>query len=203
MYVVFVDQLLIHVKFINSIKDSNEIYKMLFTERLFKETCESHKQIDRHRFVKNIRDTPLDAIKYIQFNERCICEIQSTLNLTDNCLEVMLYRNIKNIPLAINSLNMKRLLQRCKEQPLYHAYMFYLGLLAGGKLLMKYIPLEYTDILQFQEDTKYLIERFKNYLNDTVVNVEEQSQFIKEVNESYVLIGKCFDEFSPIGLKTN
>jgi heme oxygenase len=116
----------------------------------------------------------------------------------------MLYRrNIENVAFTINSVNMKRLLERCKEQPLYHAYMFYLGLLAGGKLLMRYIPPEWTNILQFEEDTKYLMDRFKSYLNATIMNVEEQNKFIDEVNESYSLIEKCFDEFSPIRLQSN
>lgn len=163
---------------------------MLFTDRLFKETCDSHKQVDRHPFVKKMRENPEDAILYIQFNEKCIYEIQSTLNLKDQTLQKMLHRNVTKLS---DSLNITELLDRCKEQPLYHAYMFYLGLLAGGNLLKKYVPSDYIEILIFQEDTKYLIQRFKNYLNETILTEKDQNDFIKAVNISYSLIKECFD----------
>lgn len=168
----------------------------LFTERLFKETVQSHKQIDSHEFVKRIRENPQNALCYIRFNESCIFHLQKTLNMTDSELQNILHRKISTIPLSINSLNMKKLLQRCEEQPLCHAYMFYIGLLAGGKLLSKYIPEKYSELLLFEKDSKILIEKFKTYLNKKITTTDEQDEFIHHVNSSYALIKKCFDEFA-------
>jgi dGTP triphosphohydrolase len=165
---------------------------MIFTDKLRKDTMNTHRQVDRHVFVVEMKENKEKAIKYIKFNEKCIYEIQKTLEMKDNDLQNMLYRDIQNSCLNNNSLNMENLLERCRQHPLCHAYMFYLGLLSGGNLLRKYIPVEYTGLLDFQEEPQYVIQRFKTYLNTHVV---DQDNFINEVNASYKLIQKCFDEF--------
>ena len=57
-------------------------------------------------------------------------------------------------------------------------------------MLKRMLP-EYHEFLTYN-DSKELISNFKEYLN---YNVTEQDIFIYNVNESYKLIKKLFDEF--------
>ena len=158
----------------------------MFREKLYECTKESHKVVDRHKFVNLIRNNSEAGELYINMNKICISyiqkEIQKRLEDPDTELESFrllfgkLYKDI-DINFYVSP-NMNLLLNRCKKSPLEHAYMFILGLLFGGKLLSKYLP-DHIDFLQY-DNSKELID------HDSFINI---------VNDSYKLISEIFDEF--------
>lgn len=163
----------------------------LFTTQLYKETKPFHTIVDKHPFVQLIRKNPNAAKLYIDFNKICIHTIQQNTEPFDKSLFNRLKRNIDNndIPFDISP-NFKTLLQRCKEFPIEHSYMFYLGLMMGYKILDKYVK---DDILSYNDsEIKPLINDFKHFLNTTIDN---QKEFISTVSQSYLCINKIFDEY--------
>jgi len=165
---------------------------MLFTERLYKETKDSHREVDKHPFVEMIRTNKLAAEMYINFNKICINEIQKVLILNDNDLYDKLYKDIIIPEIYINPA-LQELLNHCKKYPLESAYQFYLGLLFGGNMLKRMISEDHHEFLT-HENSRILIKNFKQYLCDNV-NETDQQEFINNVNKSYVLIKNLFDTF--------
>lgn len=177
---------------------------MLFTDRLRHETKISHQGVDAHPFISEIRKSPNQAIKYMLFNECCIHNIQQTLDMSDNKpLESLLFRDCTSDQcmrlLYCDCPEWVELLQACRDYPMEHAYMFYLGLLAGGNMLRRYIPNSYQHLLEFGEDgtdnySRKIITEFKNYLNSKITDTISQEAFINRVQQSFQLISKCFDK---------
>jgi hypothetical protein len=160
---------------------------MEFTRKVYLETKDSHSIVDKHPFVELIKTNEKAANMYIDFNKICIKHIQKTIStVISDDLSKKLYRNCDN-KLDIECEFMTILLNRCEKFPLEHAYMFYLGLLAGGSILKKYIPKEHDEFLTF-ENSKELTKEFKHFLNDY-----NSSEFINIVKESYSLIKNVFD----------
>jgi len=170
----------------------------MFRDKLYESTKESHKVVDKHKFINLIRTNKEAGEMYINMNKICISyiqkEIQKRLEYSNSNLESFrllfgkLYKDI-NVNFYVSP-QMHLLLNRCKTYPLEHAYMFSLALLFGGKLLSKYLP-DHIDFLKY-DNSKELINEFKDYLDNNVV---EGNKFINIVNESYKLISEIFDEF--------
>lgn len=170
----------------------------MFRDRLYECTKENHKIVDRHNFVNLIRKNKKAGEIYINMNKICISyiqkEIHKRLEYPESELESFrllfgkLYKDI-DVNFYVSP-NMNKLLVRCIEYPLEHSYMFSLALLFGGNLLSKYLP-DHIDFLKY-DNSKKLINEFKDYLDNNVV---DEDGFIKIVNESYKLIGEIFDEF--------
>lgn len=170
----------------------------MFRERLYNSTKSSHKVVDRHKFVNLIKNNKQAGEMYINMNKMCIKyiqnEIQGRLQSSNSPFESFrslfdkLYKDIQ-VDCDVSQ-NMNKLLNRCKEHPLEHGYMFILGLLFGGKLLSKYLP-DHIEFLTYN-DQNVLINEFKDYLDNHVVN---ETNFINIVNDSYKLISEIFDEF--------
>ena len=164
---------------------------MSFTDKLYNETKDAHTVVDRHPFVSMIRKNKTAGEMYINFNKICIHEIQTVLKLNDKSLQTKLYREI-DIPDIFLTNTLNKLLNYCKIYPLESAYQFYLGLLFGGNMLKKMLP-EAHEFLTY-DDSKELIKEFKAYLCNNIPE-SEQDTFINNVNKSYELIKKLFDEF--------
>jgi hypothetical protein len=164
---------------------------MSFTNRLYTETKDSHTEVDRHPFVSVIRKNKLAGEMYINFNKVCIHEIQTVLQLKDKQLYSKLYKDI-DIPEIYTTQTLNELLNHCRKYPLESAYQFYLGILFGGNMLKKMLP-EHNDFLTY-ENSKQLITDLKTYLCNNVSESDQQI-FIHNVNKSYVLIKRLFDEF--------
>ena len=170
----------------------------MFRQKLYNNTKRSHKEVDRHKFVNLIRNNKDASEMYINMNKICIKhiqnEIQQRLENTESDFQSFrslfdkLYKDIK-VDCEVSS-NMNKLLNRCKEHPLEHGYMFILGLLFGGKILSKYLP-NHLEFLTYNNQNE-LIDEFKDYLDN---NVKDQNNFINIVNDSYKLISEIFDEF--------
>lgn len=168
---------------------------MSFTEKLYIETKESHKIVDKHPFVSLIRKDKLAGDIYVNFNKLCIDAIQQILNLNDKDLQTKLHRDF-DLPDVYITPTYYSLLKHCKKYPLESAYQFYLGLLFGGNMLKKMLP-EHNDFLTY-DNSKNLISDFKEYLCGNIVNIEDQQHFINNVNKSYSIIKDLFDEFYDI-----
>lgn len=168
---------------------------MSFTDILALATKDSHSHVDKHPFVSMIRKNKLAGEMYINFNKVCINEIQKVLKLKDINLQSNLHREFKvkcKVPDEVPSVILQEILIHCKTYPLESAYQFYLGLLFGGNMLKRMLP-EHNDFLTY-ENSKDLINNFKTYLCNNVDEIE-RVKFIENVNLSYKLIKKLFDEF--------
>jgi len=175
---------------------------MSFTDILALATKDSHSHVDKHPFVSMIRKNKLAGEMYINFNKVCINEIQKVLKLKDINLQSNLHREFKvpcllskssvKVPDEVPSVILREILIHCKTYPLESAYQFYLGLLFGGNMLKRMLP-EHNDFLTY-ENSKDLINNFKTYLCNNVDEIE-RIKFIENVNLSYILIKKLFDEF--------
>lgn len=177
-----------------------------FTDILALVTKDSHSHVDKHPFVSMIRKNKLAGEMYINFNKVCINEIQKVLKLKDINLQSNLHREFKvpdgkvpdgkvpdgKVPDEVQSVILQEILIHCKTYPLESAYQFYLGLLFGGNMLKRMLP-EHNDFLTY-ENSKDLINNFKTYLCNNVEEIE-RIKFIENVNLSYKLIKKLFDEF--------
>ena len=106
-------------------------------------------------------------------------------------LQSNLYREF-DLPDIYTSPDLQEILTHCKTYPLESAYQFYLGLLFGGNMLKRMLP-EHNDFLTYENSTD-LINDFKTYLCNNVDEIEK-IKFIENVNVSYKLIKKLFDEF--------
>ena len=181
---------------------------MKFTEKLYIETKENHKIVDRHNFVNLIRTNAIAAKLYINFNKICIYRVQKCLVLKNRDLQNKLFRdNLGENPYFYMNKYMTESLQDllllCEEFPLELEYMFKGGLIMGGNLLKKYVSNEDHDFLSF-ENPKELFGQLKNYLDENVSGQDtfHQENFIKIVNKAYDLITKCFDRFEVMVSRT-
>ena len=168
-----------------------------FTERLYSETKDDHLQIDTHPFTELIKTNKDAGNLYINFNKICIYQIQKHIsNNLHYTLKKKLHKNII-LPDMFITHNLSKLMLMCSKYPIEHEYLFKLGLLAGGNLLKKYIDEKHHDFLTFNsEDSNFkLIKQFKTYLNDSLIDENEQELFIHIVKESYKIIKLCFDDF--------
>ena len=176
-----------------------------FTRELSSETKNNHSKVDHHEFSRSISLNPLAGQMYVNFNKICINEIQKVLVTKGYKHQVFeqLHRNIdidssKLVRLyACDSLNV--LVNRCKDYPLEHAYMFYLGLLFGGSMLQKMLPHEDQTFFQYDNRQK-LIQEFKTFLNEYITDIQRQKQFIECVNHSYVLIYDIFSDLQKLAM---
>jgi len=146
---------------------------MKFTEQLYQETKDMHKEVDCHQFVALIRKNDIAAKLYIDLNKICIYELQSEIEQPDIYI---------NEPL-------NELLILCREFSLESEYMFKGGLIKGGNLLKKYVDINDHKFLTFR-NPKELFNNLKDYLDENVIN---HDLFIKNVNNIYKQIKKCFD----------
>jgi len=161
---------------------------MKFTEQLYQETKDMHKEVDCHQFVALIRKNDIAAKLYIDLNKICIYELQKNLDL-ENCeLQKELHREIEQPDIYINE-PLNELLILCREFSLESEYMFKGGLIKGGNLLKKYVDINDHKFLTFR-NPKELFNNLKDYLDENVIN---HDLFIKNVNNIYKQIKKCFD----------
>lgn len=170
----------------------------LFTSKLFSETKEFHQLIDNHLFTNNIKSNKISGDLYITFNKICIKSIQNEKEIQQIFLNTQLYeklyrKNINYDDIYISS-ELNLLIERCKKYPLEHSYLFYLGLVSGGNILKKFLCEKHCLFLTF-ENPNELRKEFKDFLNNKIKTKEEQSNFIKIVSDTYLLIEKCFDNF--------
>lgn len=119
---------------------------MNFTDLLFLETKEYHKQVDKHHFTYLIKHNKNAGDLYINFNKLCIYNLFKTLEIKDTNLYNKLDKKFI-IPEMKISDNFNTLLLKCKTFPLEHCYMFILGIISGGNILKKYISNEHHKFL--------------------------------------------------------
>lgn len=161
---------------------------MKFTDKLYIETKDSHSIVDKNKFVSLIKKDKSAAVYYINLNKICIYEIQKTLKIKDIPLQRKLFRKINQPDIFIDD-SLYELLSLCKINNLEAEYMFKGGLIKGGNLLKKYVDVKDHTFLTFENPKELFIE-LKNYLDQNVV---DHTLFIKNVNNIYKLINKCFD----------
>jgi heme oxygenase len=178
---------------------------MKFSEKLRIETKSTHLAVDRHPFVNLIKTNPKAGYLYMQFNKISVLELQkNALSKTTVPFSKFNYKiSDKDIEIAlINIPHFKSFLERCNNYYLEHFYMIQLGLLFGGNMLKKILPENEKDFFDIEglsdKGRLELIKEFKEYLDNNIIDIEDQIDFIKIVNESYLIIKDIFDEYHKL-----
>lgn len=155
------------------------------------QTKELHKQVDNHEIVKNINKPEytkcyIDLIIDVLFLlEMKMPHYQNVNNEIYNLIK----RNPKVNKLNFNDINKK--IMNDFDNDIYfksQIYLWYLSLMAGGKLLKKLLPNKYKYLFDFEVGLK---EKLKNFINE--IPKEHHIEFIENVKVTYKLIKKHFD----------
>ena len=185
-----------------------------FTLRLKRETYDNHTVLDTHIFVKSLYDECYNRnveyyleLHYIILNELNVLinkkGRESFPNFFDyfykeyivyNGSDLKQHKSVKILldKIIIDSDN--------SELFLCHLYIWWLGVLFGGQIIKKLINKNNNTlsnltsvIFDFDCDSRELVREFRKHLNSTIV---EEDKFIKNVNETYLIIRDVFDELT-------
>jgi hypothetical protein len=171
---------------------------MSFSDRLRIETKNCHLIVDKHPFVSLIKSNSKAGYLYMQFNKICVLELQKHKFGSDLFDKFKYDISEKDIDLSLKS-KLNLFLERCNKYYLEHFYMIQLGLLFGGNMLKKILPEDekyFFDTLNLSDKERIqLIQEFKTYLDNSITTESEQLTFIKNVNDSYLIIKDIFDNF--------
>jgi heme oxygenase len=178
---------------------------MKFSEQLRIETKSTHLMVDRHPFVNLIKKNPKAGYLYMQFNKICVLELQKNVLSQKELLFSKFNYKISEKDIDLSLINIpcfKSFLERCNQHYLEHFYMIQLGLLFGGNMLKKILPENEKDFFDIEglseQGRSELIKEFKDYLDNTIVDTTDQNNFIKIVNDSYLIIKNIFDEYQKL-----
>jgi heme oxygenase len=138
----------------------------------------------------------------MQFNKISVLELQKNA-LSKNKLPFSKFNykiSEKDIEISlINIPHFKLFLERCHNHYLEHFYMIQLGLLFGGNMLKKILPENEKDFFDIEglsdKGRLELIKEFKEYLDNNIIDTTDQNNFIKIVNDSYLIIKHIFDQY--------
>jgi heme oxygenase len=170
---------------------------MSFTRSLYKETQNAHREVDSHPFIRKINKCDKAYKLYFDLNKLCINEIQKCYDI--NKIDKELYRDIHNysdyVDVILKCQDVQKLLENCKNNPIEHAYMFYLGLLFGGQMFNVKTDEDILFVTFLNKSN--LISKVKCFL-DKQVKENEYNTFIYNVNNSYKLIANIFTYFDSL-----
>lgn len=163
----------------------------MLTQLTYKNTKHLHDVVDGHKFVSNIHFGSKEADYYIDTVQKVLSVIESSM-----FPETQLYRNLKRmyckVPVEDAPLYDK-IKQDCEDPVLLKAqvYMWYLSLMAGGRLLRDSYDDTYKHLFEFRP---LLRKRLKNFINSSV-DEKDYDKFISGVSSTYILIADHFDDF--------
>lgn len=197
-----------------------------FTLRLKRETYDNHTILDTHIFVKSLYDENYNKnveyyleLHYVILNELNVLINKKGRESFPNFFdyfdkEYTIYNGSdlisrKSVRMVLDKINID---SENNELFICHLYIWWLGVLFGGQIIKKLINKnnntlnELTGLIfDFGCDSRELVREFRKYLNSTIL---EEEKFIKNVNETYLMIRDVFDELTDeprdtIELKSN
>jgi hypothetical protein len=163
-------------------------------KKTYMQTKEFHKQVDEHEIVKKI-DKPKYAKCYIDLIVGVLFLLEMKIN-RDGKKNLDIYNLIKRNP-QVNKLDFtdinKKIMNDFDNEILFKSqiYLWYLSLMAGGKLLKKVLPKQYLYLFDFENGLK---DKLKDFINQ--IPEENHEIFIENVKVMYKLIKKHFDTFT-------
>lgn len=174
----------------NSLNEMNNlnINEMNLCKRTYLETKEFHKEVDEHIIVKQIEKP-----------EYTKCYIDLIINvlflLEMKMYDIEIYELIKRHP-KVNKVDFtdinKKIMNDFSDEILFKSqiYLWYLSLMAGGRILKKVLPNKYKYLFEFEIGLK---DKLKNFINK--IPQENHIKFIENVKIMYKLIKKHFDNY--------
>jgi hypothetical protein len=160
--------------------------------KTYKQTKEFHKQVDKHEIVKKI-DKAENTKCYIDLIVGVLFLLEMKIKNDPEKCDVEIYQLIKRNP-NVNKVDFtdinKKIMNDFDNEIHFKSqiYLWYLSLMAGGKLLKKVLPNEYNYLFDFQAGLK---EKLKNFINE--IPEDKHDEFIENVKVMYKLIKKHFD----------
>lgn len=148
---------------------------------------ENHRKVDQHPFVKSL-DTTNEL--YIQLIKQVLCVLQTQKVKLNQWGLGFLCKIQKDIQIPDAELFVK-ISQDTKDDLLFKSqiYMWYLSLMAGGKMIKKFTAKEHHYLFDYTAEDK---QNLKNFI-DTSVNENDHLAFIDNVNMVYLLIEQHFN----------
>jgi hypothetical protein len=156
-------------------------------KKTYCETKELHKLVDNHKLVKEIH-LPENTKIYIDLVEMVLFILEMNFfQLEKSDIFAKLRRN-PPITSVIFSDIIKKIMNDMDNVVLYKSqiYLWYLSLMAGGRILKKVLPEKYNYLFTF--DIKK--EDLKSYINQ--IPEEQHVEFIENVKITYKLIEEHF-----------
>lgn len=156
-------------------------------KKTYLQTKELHKLVDNHEIVKQIQK-PEYTKCYINLIIDVLFLLEMKMDINNN-LYNLIKRNPKVNKLNFNDIN-KKIMKDFENEINFKSqiYLWYLSLMAGGKLLKKILPNEYLYLFDFEDGLK---QELKNFINE--IPKEQHETFIENVKVMYKLIAKHFD----------
>jgi hypothetical protein len=156
----------------------------------YKNTKSLHDEVDKHRFVKNISLNSPEAHHYIETVEYVLYILEQAMD-RENPLYQKLRRFVYKPTPPCHPLFDK--IQEDTMDPLLlrsQIYLWYVSLMAGGKLLRRKFDTNQHHLFAFTKDDKLLL---KSSLND--IPESDHHKFIRNIAQTYKLIKFYFDDF--------
>lgn len=155
--------------------------------KTYKQTKDFHKEVDNHEIVKQIHK-PKYTKAYIDLIVGVLFLLEMKMDPQNE-----IYNKIKRKP-EINKLDFtdinKKIMNDFDNEIHFKSqiYLWYLSLMAGGKLLKRMLPNQYFYLFDFEECLKDELKKFINGISE-----DKHDEFIENVKVMYKLIKKHFD----------
>lgn len=158
-------------------------------KKTYIETKELHKIVDSHPVVKNINLESKESKYYINLIKYVLFLLE--LKMEHNPFYKGLKRNPNIHFVPFNDIT-KKIMNDYTNPILFlsQVYLWYLSLMAGGKILRKKLPKESHYLLDFTEIQKVELKQIINNIPEC-----DHKLFIDNVDIMYKLIAKDFDNF--------
>lgn len=158
-------------------------------KKTYTQTKSLHQIVDSHSIVKNINLDSLESEYYINLIKYVLFLLESKME--NNEFYEGLKRNPKINFVPFNDIT-KKIMNDYTNPVLFKSqiYLWYLSLMAGGKILKKKLPEESHYLLDFTETQKLELKKIINNIPEC-----NHKLFIDNVKIMYKLIAEYFDKF--------
>lgn len=164
----------------------------MLCEKVYQETKSLHVLVDRHIFFKKLISTH-DASAYIDMITHVLTIIEPNLpeelNFVKRLTKNVSRKNIKNNKYILFNKIEEDTASENKILYLTQIYLWYLSLMAGGKIIKKYTNKEHHYLFEYTQEDK---NRLKSYINNSV-STKDHGFFIENVAIMYKLIKDHMD----------
>lgn len=160
-------------------------------KKTFLQTKDLHKKVDTHIVVKGISLDSKESIFYINTIEYILQLLEAEEDESTDFFEsIKRHPKIDFVPKGTDNLTKK--IMEDYDNPILFAsqiYLWYLSLMAGGKILRKKLPEKYHYLFDYTESQKNELKQFIN----SSIPIESHDIFIENVGIMYKLIASHFD----------
>lgn len=164
----------------------------MLCEKVYQETKALHVLVDKHTFFKKLISTQ-DTTAYISMITQVLSIIEPSLpedlDFVKRLTRNVSHKNIKNNKCILFNKIQEDTASDNKILYLTQIYLWYLSLMAGGKIIKKYTDKEHHYLFDYTQEDK---NRLKSYINNSI-STKEHCLFIENVAIMYKLIKDYMD----------